>query len=130
MYAAVCIRKTRETNECHSGATVGSNLTPGSFFNYEERLEDELGIDPSNPRPFNLFTCLEKLAYVTSIRRPTIVPIVSLWLVYVYCIVSIHLYGAFCSAHQAEALPVRETQREESRPTIKLHLSVKICSRE
>ena len=31
-----------------------------------------------------------------------------------YCIVSIHLYNAFCSAHQSEALPVRETQREES----------------
>ena len=32
-----------------------------------------------------------------------------------YCIVSIHLYSASCSAHQSEALPVRETQREESR---------------
>src|SRR6218665_3243197 len=31
------------------------------------------------------------------------------------CIVSIHLYSASCSAHQSEALPVRETQREESR---------------
>src|SRR6218665_2179508 len=31
-----------------------------------------------------------------------------------YCIASIHLYGASCSAHQSEALPVRETQREES----------------
>src|SRR6218665_2754012 len=31
-----------------------------------------------------------------------------------YCIVSIHLYSASCSAHQSEALPVRETQREES----------------
>src|SRR6218665_1902422 len=35
-----------------------------------------------------------------------------------YCIVSIHLYSASCSLHQPEALPVRETQREESsRPT-------------
>ena len=33
-----------------------------------------------------------------------------------YCIVSIHLYSASCSAHQSEALPVWETQREESRP--------------
>src|SRR6218665_610621 len=33
---------------------------------------------------------------------------------YLYCIVSIHLYSASCSAHQSEALPVRETQREES----------------
>src|SRR6218665_3500768 len=32
-----------------------------------------------------------------------------------YCIVSIHLCIASCSAHQSEALPVRETQREESR---------------
>ena len=32
-----------------------------------------------------------------------------------YCIVSINLYSASCSAHQSEALPVRETQREESR---------------
>src|SRR6218665_1797180 len=31
-----------------------------------------------------------------------------------YCFISIHLYSAFCSAHQSEALPVRETQREES----------------
>src|SRR6218665_175914 len=31
-----------------------------------------------------------------------------------YCIVSIHLYSGSCSAHQSEALPVRETQREES----------------
>src|SRR6218665_1384441 len=32
----------------------------------------------------------------------------------VYCIVSIHLYGTACSAHQSEALKVRETRREES----------------
>src|SRR6218665_2314776 len=32
-----------------------------------------------------------------------------------YCIVFIHLYSASCSAHQSEALPVRETQREEAR---------------
>jgi len=31
-----------------------------------------------------------------------------------YCIVSIHLYSAFCSAHQSEALQVRETKREEN----------------
>jgi len=31
-----------------------------------------------------------------------------------YCIVSIHLYCASCSTHQSEALPVQETQREES----------------
>ena len=30
----------------------------------------------------------------------------------VHCIVSMHLYSASCSAHQSEALPVRETQRE------------------
>src|SRR6218665_677681 len=34
------------------------------------------------------------------------------WLL--YCIVSIHLYSASCSAHQSEALPVQRTQREES----------------
>ena len=34
--------------------------------------------------------------------------------IYVYCIVSIHLYSASCSAHQSDALPVRETQREET----------------
>jgi len=33
---------------------------------------------------------------------------------YLYCIVSIHLYSASCSAHQSEVLPVRETPREES----------------
>jgi len=46
-----------------------------------------------------------------------------------YCIVSIHLCSASCSAHQSEALPVRETQREEphspdvqaSRGSEKLH---------
>jgi len=32
-----------------------------------------------------------------------------------YCIyIYIHLYSASCSAHQSEALPVRETQIEES----------------
>ena len=31
-----------------------------------------------------------------------------------YCVESIHSYSASCSAHQSEALPVRETQREES----------------
>src|SRR6218665_966708 len=35
--------------------------------------------------------------------------------VYIDCIVFIHLYSASCSAHQSEALPVQETQREESR---------------
>jgi len=33
--------------------------------------------------------------------------------VIMYCIVSIHLYSASCSENQSEALPVRETQREE-----------------
>jgi len=32
-----------------------------------------------------------------------------------YSIVSIQLYSAYCSAHQSEALLVRETQRDESR---------------
>src|SRR6218665_3954304 len=38
------------------------------------------------------------------------------WILHIvlYCIVSINLYSASCSAHQSEALPVRETQREES----------------
>ena len=36
-----------------------------------------------------------------------------------YCIVSIHLYSATCSAHQSEALPVRETHREESSVPLK-----------
>ena len=36
---------------------------------------------------------------------------IGIWL---YCIASIHLYSASCSAHQSDALPVRETQREES----------------
>jgi len=38
------------------------------------------------------------------------------WYLYtrLYCIVSIHLHSASCSAHRSEALPVRETQREES----------------
>ena len=31
-----------------------------------------------------------------------------------YCIVSIYLYSASCSAHQSEALPVQETQRVDS----------------
>src|SRR6218665_1013308 len=35
-------------------------------------------------------------------------------IIVLYCIVSIHFYSASCSAHQSEALPVRETQREES----------------
>src|SRR6218665_1711060 len=39
---------------------------------------------------------------------------------YMYCIVSIHLYSTSCSAHQSEALPVRETQREEE-------ISVCVC---
>ena len=36
------------------------------------------------------------------------------WIVPNDCIVFINLYSASCSAHQSEALPVRETQREES----------------
>jgi len=40
-------------------------------------------------------------------------------LIVMYCIVSIHLYSASCSAHQSEALPVRETQREESSCTVR-----------
>src|SRR6218665_3785971 len=31
-----------------------------------------------------------------------------------YCIVSIYLYSASCSAHQSQVLPVQKTQREES----------------
>ena len=31
-----------------------------------------------------------------------------------YCIYTFRLHIASCSAHQSEALPVRETQREES----------------
>ena len=38
----------------------------------------------------------------------------TLYCIALYCIVSIHLYSASCSAHQSEALPVRETQREWS----------------
>src|SRR6218665_1292062 len=34
------------------------------------------------------------------------------WLL--YCIESIHLYSASCSAHQSEAFSVQKTQREES----------------
>ena len=37
-----------------------------------------------------------------------------------YSIVSIHLYSASHSAHQSEALPVRETQREESSMNAKI----------
>src|SRR6218665_3876785 len=37
-----------------------------------------------------------------------------LFCIVLYCIVSIYLYSASCSAHQSEVLPVRETQREES----------------
>jgi len=40
--------------------------------------------------------------------------IVQTVLAILYCIVSIHLYSASCSAHQSEALPVREMQREEN----------------
>ena len=43
-----------------------------------------------------------------------------------YCIVFIHLYSASCSAHQSEALPVRETQperREQSWENEKRHLA-------
>ena len=36
-----------------------------------------------------------------------------------YCIVSIHSYSASCNAHQSDALPVRETQREDSTTYIK-----------
>ena len=34
-----------------------------------------------------------------------------LYFILLYCIVSIHLHSASCSAQQSEALPVRETQR-------------------
>src|SRR6218665_3097448 len=32
-------------------------------------------------------------------------PFFSLWHIVLYCIVSVHLYSASCSAHQPEALP-------------------------
>jgi len=38
-----------------------------------------------------------------------------------YCIYTLHLYGASCSANQSEALPMLETQREES-PTVNAHI--------
>ena len=50
----------------------------------------------------------------TMFRPGARTPITSSQLHLLYCIVSIHLYSASCSAHQPEALPVRETQREES----------------
>ena len=37
-----------------------------------------------------------------------------LYCIVLYCIVSIHLYSASYSAHESEALPVLENQREES----------------
>src|SRR6218665_3432351 len=36
-----------------------------------------------------------------------------------YCIVSIHLYSASCSADQSEALPVRETHGREKRAVLR-----------
>ena len=38
----------------------------------------------------------------------------NIWFAHKYCIVSIHLYSTSCSARQSEALPVLETQREET----------------
>jgi len=38
----------------------------------------------------------------------------SLQCIVLYCIGSVHLYSASCIAHQSEAPPVQETQREES----------------
>ena len=53
-----------------------------------------------------------RVAHWVSLKAPeSITPMCNFVL---YCIVSIHLYSASCSAHQSEALPVRETQREES----------------
>src|SRR6218665_3643344 len=43
-----------------------------------------------------------------TLHRPVLV------VLFLYCIVSIHLYSASFSAHQSEALSVRETQRAES----------------
>src|SRR6218665_869038 len=48
-----------------------------------------------------------------------------MYCIVLYCIVSIHLYNASCSAHQSEALPVRETQRECS---VHLHESSRITT--
>src|SRR6218665_555182 len=52
--------------------------------------------------------CASKISYSCRVE------IRHLKVVFICCIVSIHLYSASCSAHQSEALPVRETQREES----------------
>src|SRR6218665_847153 len=59
-------------------------------------------------RLYTFYVCL----YVCMILRMYICLFVYMYVL--YCIVSIHLYSASCSAHQSEALPVRETQREES----------------
>jgi len=57
-------------------------------------------------------------------------PGASLPCIVLYCIVSIHLYSASCSAHQSVALPVRETQREESNASVReLHKSIRLCMR-
>ena len=41
---------------------------------------------------------------------------------YVLYIVSIHLHSIFCSAHQSEVRPVRDTQREESNVHVSMYV--------
>src|SRR6218665_3834125 len=53
-------------------------------------------------------------AWVGYIMYSSLLPFYKFALVVLYCIVSIHLYSASCSAHQSEVLPVRDTPREES----------------
>src|SRR6218665_3886937 len=67
------------------------------------------------------------LTYLLKKRRFRLLSVMSE--IVLYCIVSIYLYSASCSAHQSEALPVRKTQREESRNTISymyLHYDFKL----
>src|SRR6218665_2546147 len=59
----------------------------------------------------NKISCRTKIQVVTML--PTVCALTPNRTV-LYCIVSKNLYSASCSAHQSEALPVRETQREES----------------
>src|SRR6218665_1533722 len=94
----------------------------------KRRLPDSGNIAPTNPTFSLLQSSLSQrsiymrddLPEIASDIRPGLVTRVShnyfshVHLNILYCIVSIYLYSASCSAHQSEALPVRETQREES----------------
>src|SRR6218665_3453896 len=101
------------TTELVKGKLLEEFKRRSNVFSMQNELESKvLKMTKTEVKPKPPLTCFfcKKPNHVKKECRKYIECIV------LYCIVSINLYSASCSAHQSEALPVRETQREESSP--------------